>query len=420
MNAKKNLSIPRVLELKQYYISMYRFNMVRLYEAGYINDPTIFNDRIMYKNILDLKIRGLYDVAGKVQLSSKWLYYALCKNKEPEQVSFLQMLFDAVKYREYSNDLDIFYESFGKSISLQTYCVGTNILSRTKAPLNRGTFMMLVSSGKTIKEVTIHEEIWKEAMRELGIPESDWFEDGLFDLDLTHAQEVENLNILLEGKVNLNGKHSDTLLDWFFNHKWSSDTLMANERRDLLGHIYSSSSDEVYNALSTILEQEEDSTIVGIIGDTVYVEKPIEYYNIPVSYFAICSCCDDTLLGEPNAIYGYTGEGYVKEYLDDEEISYVGVPVKVVCNDLNEVMVYDREQVDTPADSWFKVNDAGFIFEEKDILNPFKDEDSLQYELFNIHVKAQEGKLGKIEASKCTVKEIEQAKKKVAKKLKEA
>lgn len=413
------MSSTRVLELKQYYLSMYRFNMLRLYEAGYIDDPTLFNRKQIIKNIVDLKITGLFDVTGKIHLSSDWLRYAKDRNHGEDQKDFLSNLIEVMKYREYNNDLDIFYEAFNKTIHLQMYRVGINLQTRTTAPIHRGTLMTLVPSGKTIQEVNIREALWVEAMKVLEIPESDWFSDGLFDSNLSHEAEVQHINILLNGLVHLSGKYSKNLSDWLFAHKWSNSKI-NNEKKGMIDYLYTSSSDGAFEALSDILEPLDESSVIGFIGDTVYIERDMENYKIPISYFAVCSCVEDILICSSNAIYGYTGEAYDRDYLDDEEIPYIGLPIKVVCDDLTEKYVYDREQVDTPVESWFKASEVDFEFEEgKRINNPFRDEDSLQYELFEIYVRSQNGELCSIKADKYTYKEIEQAKKKVAKKLKE-
>lgn len=419
VNAKKPLNSNRVLELKQYYLSMYRYNMVKLYDLGYIDDPTIFKETQIYKNIIDLKIQGMYDLSGKIQLSTEWVSYAYHKNNSTEQQEFLTALYYVLKYREYSSDLDMFYETFNKGISLQLYYQGSKVVTRSNVVPSRGSLMCMIQKGETLSELSIKGSIWILAMKELGIPEEDWYLDGLFDISLTHAEEVAFINILLNGKVLLKGKYSKLLEDWLYSHKWS-DSKMTNVRKGLVDYIYVFYSDEVYKAMFDVVNSVPENTLVAIYEDTIYVRKPIQRYYIPVGYFAIESGYEDTLLSDSNAIYGYTGEGYLSNYLDEEGIPYIGVPVKVVHPDMSESYIYDREQVSLKTDTWFKQSNVCFAFDRMQIENPFKEQTSLPHILFDIYVSAQNGNLGYIDISKYNIKEIEQAKVKVARKLKGA
>ena len=419
VNAKKPLNANKVLELKQYYLSMYRYNMVRLYDLGYIDDPTVFKETQIYKNIIDLKILGMYDLSGKIQLATEWVSYAYHKNRSTEQQEFLTILYYVLKYREYSNDLDRFYETYNKGISLQLYYQGSRVVTRSGIVPSRGSLMCLVQKNETLSELTIKDSLWLIAMKELNIPENDWYSDGLFDAGLSHAEEVAFINILLNGEVSLSGKYANLLEEWLYNHKWS-DSKMTNVRKGLVDYIYVSYSDFVYKAMFDVVNSVPEDTLVAIYEDTVYVKRPIQRYNVPVGYFAIEAGYEDTLLSDTNAIFGYTGEGYLRDYLNEEGIPYIGIPVKVIHPDMSESYIYDREQVSIEADTWFSQSNVCFEFDEMYKENPFKEQDSLPHILFDIYVSAQKGNLGFIDTSKYSIKKIEQAKIKVARKLKGA
>ena len=49
---KTKTKLKRLLELKKYYLSMYRCYMIRLYDLGYIADPTRYNQKEIIQNLL--------------------------------------------------------------------------------------------------------------------------------------------------------------------------------------------------------------------------------------------------------------------------------------------------------------------------------------------------------------------------------
>ena len=92
--------------------------MLKLYDKGYISDPTVFNNSEMYFNVLDLDIKPMYDSLGRIILSSERVAFSMLK-ANTEQKDFLSLLYPVLIYREYSNDLDIFYETFRKVLNLK-------------------------------------------------------------------------------------------------------------------------------------------------------------------------------------------------------------------------------------------------------------------------------------------------------------
>lgn len=415
-NKKKNISPERLLELKQYYISMYRFYMVKLYDEGYIDDPTIFKKEQIISNIVDLNIKGLYNISGQLQLSSRWVKYAFYKNEDKEAKRFLYILYNILKYREYNKNLDMFYEKFNVSVSLQLGQTGAMIYSKSNITLDRGCLCAMTPKGTTIEVLSIKEDIWVEAMKMLNIPEDEWYSDGLFDKDLSHELEVEFSDLILNGILKLDGKYASNLTDWLFSHKWSKRG-MSIEKQGLMSYIFSSCSDAIFSALSTKLNSVDPSRVVAFQQDEIYIVKDIKNYKIPISYFAVYSGYDDQLVCESNYMYGYTGEAYNSNYLDDEGISYIGLPVKVVLEGNTEIYLYDREQVDIKSDTWFNVEGVDFYFEGSDLENPFKETESLDYKMFEIFKKAQSGILGAINLEDYSIKEIEKSKKQISARL---
>lgn len=418
MNKAYPANLNRMLELKQYYISMYRYFMVRLFDGNFIDDPTILNEKQIYANIVELGIKGMVNSSGSIELTSECVEYAYYKNKDDLARTFLGNLYYALKYRESSVNLDLFHETFTKSVSLNMRLVGAKVVSRSGLKLDKSTLCTMVSSGYTLECVEIKEDLWNIAMKELGIPEEEWCSDGLFDKDLSHEEEVSCINILLNGRTLLNGKYADILSKWLLEHKWSSENAMTLSKVGLVDYIYSNSSDSVLSALSRVINSYNEEDVMAIVGDTVYIKKPIKDFTIPVSMFSVSSGYPEELYCAGSLIYGYSGEGYPVEYLQEEDIRFMGLPV-VSCTDEDVlVYLYDREQVGVEYNTWFKENGVNLEYDLPNWVNPFsKDPESLQYQLFEICRNGQNGVLGKIDASKFTYKEIEAAKKKVAKAL---
>lgn len=412
---KVNKPIPansnRILELKQYYISMYRYYMIKLFDNNYISDPTVLDEKQLFSNIVDMNIKGMVDSSGTIVLTSERVEYAYYKNSDVATDTFLECLYYALKYREASNSLDLMYETFPKNISLNLVLKGSKIISRTGLKLNKASLSLIVGSGYTLDTVDIKEDLWGIAMKELNIPESEWLSDGILDIDLTHEQEVQCLDILLNGKTHLNGKYADKLVNWLHNHKWSSDNIISLSKVGMLDYIYFNSSKEVLNALYRELDKLDLESIVAIVEDTIYIKKKMKSYVVPISSFVVKSGYPEEIYTIGPLIHGYIGEGYTREYLEEEDIRYMGIPVSTYNDEGELIYLYDREQVSLNCPTWFKDN-GDIYFEKVDWVNPFK-ANSLPHKLFELCKEGQDGKLGVLEMGDYSYKDIEAAKKKV-------
>ena len=51
MNRKAKVKLKRLMEVKKYYLSLYRCYMMMLYDKGYIDDPTVLNKNKLLKLI---------------------------------------------------------------------------------------------------------------------------------------------------------------------------------------------------------------------------------------------------------------------------------------------------------------------------------------------------------------------------------
>ena len=73
INKKVTIKTSRVLEVKKHYLSLYRANMVYMYDRGYISDPTVFDSREILGNIVDLNIKHLSGVTGRIELNEEYI-----------------------------------------------------------------------------------------------------------------------------------------------------------------------------------------------------------------------------------------------------------------------------------------------------------------------------------------------------------
>ena len=106
--------IDKVCSLKGYYMSMYRFYMLKLYDIGYIEDPTVYDEITIRRNLADLNIVGIKSTIGSYILNSDRIRYTLYKNKGEEQQEFLLLLYNALLYREYCKSIDSLYDIYYK------------------------------------------------------------------------------------------------------------------------------------------------------------------------------------------------------------------------------------------------------------------------------------------------------------------
>ena len=401
-NSKKNVSVSRVMALKKYYVSMHRVYMMGLYDKGYISDPTRLSRKEFYSNILDMNIRGMFDLTGNIVLTSRMARYALCLCEDEEAQEFLEILYNVLRYGEYAKDIDALYDacdfthSARVSMKLGLRFRGARVVSGTAYGVSRAILACFQEDGKTTKECSLNDKLWGLAMQELEIPESEWISDGLFVSGLCHECEVEFMDLILEGKVPLSGKYADLLKNWLYGHKWKERQFTASGS-GAYGNLFHERSSEVFNIISNTLDSvvAEGGVVIGVSGSTYWVEEDIKQYNIPMGCICIKSGDEDELMFEGSAVDGYTGEVYPLEYIQQEGIQCVGCPVELYVSPKKKGMFYDLEEVDVTSFSWFKLNIVSLDFEDPewvDRSNPFVS-GSLERQLYDIYLDSLGGKL---------------------------
>lgn len=391
--------------------------MVKLYDKGYIDDPTRFDEVQIRCNILDMGIKGMISYVGNVELSTEFAKYAIYKNHDADSdvKEFLDLLYNTLKYKEYCADINNFYDYYNFSdsskcsVSLGLKLRGAMISPKSDYRLSEAIVNCFLDKDCTAVCKDFHSILWDIVMDILDIPESDRLKDGIFESDLSHDQELNCMKLILDGNVFTNGKYSDKLQNWLFNHKWKSGGMTTNSK-GLYEYLFTSQSSRVFDIENSIFNKEVNNgnTIYAIDGGKYYISKKIDNYKYPLGCFVVLGGSDE-LLPNSTLMSGYTGECYTEDYLLSEGYLYIGCPFEINTSFKESILVFDIEQVDLPCETWFKTDKMSWFFydtddEELQQLKCSFDKDSLEYKLFNAYKDSLKGNLvtnlGKIDFKK--------------------
>lgn len=401
INKKAMVKTSRVLEVKKHYLSLYRSSMVTLYDKGYISDPTVFNQREILSNIVDLNIKHLTGVNGKVELNEDYIGYAMCRYKGNEEIlDFLKTL-EVIKYRNISINLDKFYDDLKfayeskNKVSLNIVQSASRIFNKNGFNLDVGVLGCFRPYGTGFKLVTLDDVIYGMALAELGIPDNS--KDSLFVKGLTRDEEIKYSHLILNGLVNLDGTQASKLTDWLSRNKWAEGNKFSSQNEGLYNWVVYIKSNNMIEEQSILLNKLVDSgkTIVCMQSNGFYIiddDSPLEF---PVGLFAIVS--DDNEEGQLpkiNALEGYTGEVYSLEFLERHDLGYVGCPIELYVDSKKKSFFVDKEQTELKDSiSWFKHVDARLSFEGSLYEEGVFPKGSLEDRLYKIAMDAEGGKL---------------------------
>lgn len=364
LSGKIEVNPVKIMEIKKYYLSLYRANMVYLYDNSYISDPSTFNSKEILGNIVDMGITNIVDKTGTIRLESDFIEYALAKNKssDEETKNFLNLLYEAVKYKEISDNIDKFYESnsfdigIKKKINIGIVQANSRIYYKSGIKMDEGILRCIHSGFCEYRFVSINEYVYKSALNELGIEDDS--EESKFVSGLTRDEEVEFSNLILNGLVRLDGEYADRLVSWLKENKWSNldkDKLFSSKREGLFNYILFIKSGEALDEQSRVLNEliDSGSNVVGMVSNGFFVEEKCEMFKFPVGVFAVDGE-KDTVLSAYNKLEGYTGEAFTLEYLRSNSINYVGSPI-ILYSEEGELDYYiDKEQTElVNSISWF-------------------------------------------------------------------
>lgn len=437
-NKSLNVNLGRVYEIKKKYMSLYRANMVLLYDEGFISDPTCLNERELRENVKDFKISGLVQNSGMVHLDSHQVGFALCKNKDlsEEGIKFLKILEKVLYYRERSSDIDKFYDTHFPSkgeFTLGLSMSGPKIIIKKPYPMSESVlecFFQAKTSGKVVKKKTFYDKIFSVALQELGLEGN--MEDGLFIKGLSRSEEIKYCDLILDGLVALNGSKANLLENWLREHAWNTDIDDKYRflKTGLFTYIETQKTDFMFNCQSELLNEAAEKygefNVVCMGTDCVYYVTEENEITFPIGSFIIYSgvediiCCDDK-----NTLEGYTGEVYPISYFTGSHAKgiYIGCPFEIYLPDSGEkVLVVDLEQTSyyEPGKknvSWFSYEDVCITFGKSVYQEGVFPKGSLEDKVFSIYGNSESGNvIGYIDKSDVSSEaDLERAKEKVFK-----
>lgn len=422
---KTKTKLKRLLELKKYYLSMYRCYMIRLYDLGYIADPTRYNQKEIIQNIVDMGINDLFTYSGKVDLSLGHILFAKYCSTSGDASVFLDVLYNALRYREFSKTIDTIYEVFDYSV--KDSCVikitavpkASKYTQKSGIKFNEAVGQCISTYKEETNVVNIREELWSIALEELGIEVKDC-KKGIFDSRLSHDEEVECIEGILNGYFKVQGEASEKLKEWLMVHRWSAETKWKSDSMGLYDYIFSTYAQRVEKVITEKINKvAETGTVIMVDSDCIYYNTPKEFINIPYGVFSIvCSeGGEEKLLPDSSNIYGYTGEAYSLNRLKEDGIVYVGCPILINTSLVGVGLYYDIEQTDIQSKTWFgDMDDVSIEFEDEGFKkNPFS-KSSLAYKLLDGYYDSQRNSGNMIKKIKFTdSNSLEKAKREVAK-----
>lgn len=426
INKKVTIKTSRVLDVKKHYMSLYRANMVYLYDKGYISDPTVFDTKEILGNIVDLEIKHLTGVTGRIELSEDYIGYAKCKYKNNEEVlDFLNILSNVVKYRNMSINIDKFYDDLGfanevkNKVSLNVVQSASRIFNKNGFNLDESILKCFKPYGVGFKLVTLDDVIYNIALSELGITNES--QDSLFVKGLTKEEEIRYAHLILNGLVKLDGEYADKLNDWLRKNKWAEGNKFSSQNEGLYNWVLYIKSNMMIEEQSLLLNKllDEGNEIVCMQSNGFYVidvDSPVEF---PVGLFAVVSDDDaEDVLPEINKLEGYTGEVYSLEFLESHELEFVGSPIELYVDAKKKALFVDKEQTELKdAISWFKHEDAKWSFGESLYREGVFTKDSLEDRIYKIVGDSESGCLIGYLTNDEKGKNLDSIKKQVAKKL---
>ena len=415
-----SLSPSEVFKVKKKYVSLYRANMVLLYDEGFISDPTCFNEKEIRRNVMDYRISGLVQNSGRIVLDSNQVGFALGikKNLSEEGEKFLKLLQKVLYYRELCKGIDKFYDtnftqlntSSKCSINLGVKMSGTKIITRKPYDISTAILECCFNEkmdGKKVACRTLYNYIFEGALKELGLEGNT--EDGLFVKGMPRKDEIAHCDLILDGLVSLNGSKAKLLEDWLKCHAWDPmvDVGYKLIKVGLFTYVKYQKMEEMKEwqekLLNEVIDEKGIDNVLFMGTDRVYYLEDEDMVDFPISLFVIfCDLQDTISCDDRNVLEGYTGEVYPLDYFTDDHSKgfYVGCPFELYYPDSdNTTLVVDLEQTSfyDPTKnnvSWFSYEDeASITFSRSVYFSGEYPKGSIEDAIFKVYGDSEKGKI---------------------------
>lgn len=415
-----SVNLTSMYAIKKKYLSLYRAHMVRLYDKGYISDPTYLDEREIRKNIKDYKISNMIlNSLCKVNLTSQQADFALTANGiDEEGMEFLHILKDVLYYRECCLDIDKFYDSNnlveGKKVNFKLVYAGSKIYTRMPYNITIPVLECAFSSrlfGKKICKVSMKPYVYEKALSILGI--EDKGNGGIFVKGFSRDEEIRFCDLILNGQIDITGSEKEKLEGWLSDHAWNVNVKDYYKyiKTGLYSYIieqeveYSVTSRK--KLLADCISKYGEENILFITTENIFYTCPNEYVEYPVSEFVIfAEMADRISVQDKNTMEGYTGEIYSVVDIDNEGGMYTGCPIEMYNSAGCRSLYVDFEQTcycqNSLSVSWFSCTEGVSIsFDRPYYVEGVFPEGSYEDQIFKVIGEGDGGTLiGKISAPK--------------------
>lgn len=388
------VKVTDIMDIKRYFLGLYHRYLVEMYDCNYTSDPTIFDLKEVYQILDDLCIDGLMDELGMIDLSFESVdfikdYYKVKFLEEEEALEYLELLSKAIYYREISQNLDRFYDSGitksggKKKIELKCHFEDSVLKYTNPYGYDEGIQSCLLGVGVPVSSYSMLDKV-------MGLMEE---QQGITELELikgfSREQTVKHLPKIMAERVPLDGKDGNIIHE---KNKTIRDKGFVTD-----------------NYFTKFMETEEDS-IRGLYNDYLKKHKNILYgygWNLytttkqkkakipyPIGFYTFAQYDITTgvsmaqqwyhnqwmdtedcegLLPEKNSILGYSGQVYSKDYLEHNQLDYVGCPIRLFNHEgvLEEFVDFEQTELAENA-TMFKEYEATLDFDGTKPANPHK------------------------------------------------
>lgn len=341
-----------IYSIKGYYMSMYRYFLLCLYNEGYIADPTYLDFKVIRQYIVEENIKGFNSIDGIIKISSRRALYAYYKNKDEDSKKFLKLLEKTLRYREYCESIDNYYDEIIHKKKLITSVFLGQIYISSSLKMDKATARLLSGINYTIDEVNINDYILKLIFDRIG----ETPEDYSIDKDLSLAQTAELLDVIMGDSPpdTLDGKHAEKIFEWVKSHN-----------RSLISHSYTHEQQAINDKFRELVSRYSKEDVVAGYKTSLFIKRKPKVKYYPIACFRVLVDLDKNGAVEEwyddfENIYSlnqYTTELYSEKYLKTEGYRYCGVPVVYKGN-----LYYDREQIEMDSISWFSSNNVVYEF----------------------------------------------------------
>lgn len=381
-NKKYTLTLERFYEVKRKYLSLYKTQLLRMWDLGYTTEVSVFKKEDFLQSYSDEGVHLRFK-EGVIKLES-WVFYLeyLLSNKEN---TFYYEMYKLLKAKEDSESIDTVYDN------LRMYKV-----SKTK-PLSWGTIFGYSGMRGSSRSVVLGSASYDLLVSELeyveefeitslvGIALSNKLGTDLSNIRLLKGISLEDVNVYLEdilqGGIILDNQELVELLN--------SKTLVSDVLSDLLYEY----SDEIYSYLSS-LNIYDRVKVLGLTNTHIYYCKDKDSSYKEELAFGSFSIDYDSgeVLSSINNYFGLTGD-FVS--LNDTTLSdggnFVGCPFYLYGVGGSKSLYVDVEQVEGLGESSL-IDDLGLYltFSERGTYLP-KEENSLVDFYLNSRGLAEEG-----------------------------